>query len=144
MENLFLSGSSVKRIEDFDICLDIVLLHDLWFTKLLQGNQSCKTQIKSDQRRVMPILGVDFQAVDREKQILTRTLGGPHSVARFINGVRFDVDDVEDVSLVGQIIYRPLKSKLAALGEVHGHTNLPISRHFVPIPAMQKSETNNH
>lgn len=99
----------------------------------------------------MPILGVDFQAVDREKQILTRTLGGPHSAARFINGVRFDVDDVEDVSLVGQIIYRPLKSKLAALGEVHGHTNLPISRHFVsppsfdfPIPAMQKSETNNH
>ena len=56
-KNLFLSGSSVKRIENFDICFDTVLFHDLWLTKLRQGNESCKTQIKSYQKRVC-VLGV--------------------------------------------------------------------------------------
>ena len=42
-KNLFLSRSSVKRIKNFHISLNIVLLHNLGFSKLRQRNKSYKT-----------------------------------------------------------------------------------------------------
>lgn len=45
--NLFLLGSSVECVKNFDIGLDIVLLHDLRLSELCQWNKSCKkTHIK--------------------------------------------------------------------------------------------------
>ena len=50
---LFLSRSSVKHVKNFNISFNIVLLHNLWNSKLCQRNKSCKIRkqpkIRSDQ-----------------------------------------------------------------------------------------------
>lgn len=52
-------------------------------------------------------------------------------IARLVEFVGVDVDDVEGVTFVSQIVNSPLKSVFAALREVHSHPNSPILRHWI-------------
>jgi hypothetical protein len=46
---------------------------------------------------------------------LTRARFGPKLATRLIGGVGVDVDDEKGITFVGQIIYSPFQSVLAAL-----------------------------
>lgn len=59
-----------------------------------------------------------FQGKEKDqslKEILTRARFGPKLITRLIKGVGVDVDDEKGVTFVGQIIYGPFQSVLAAL-----------------------------
>lgn len=66
------------------------------------------------------------------KDTLTRTRFGPKKVTGLVNGVGIDVNDGKGITFVGQIVDCPFQSILAALGEVHGHSYLPILHHLCP------------
>lgn len=41
--------------------------------------------------------------------------------------------DVDGVALADQVVYGPLEGTFAALGEVHRHTDLPITCHLLDL-----------
>lgn len=109
-----MSRSSVEHVKNFNISFNIILLHNLRNSKLCQRYKSCdngernKPKIRSDKQTEEKWDLSSFWCEEK----LTRTGFGPESIARLIERVIVDVDNVKGVPFVAKLFIAHLRAFL--------------------------------